>query len=82
MTALGEQLTQGYAQDREQCCAECKRTLDQIERDTGKRGMFLHWKDGVQQLLCDRCSKAYSVRETNLYGNTLFGRVNKLTGYR
>jgi hypothetical protein len=82
MVALSEQLTQGYAEDRAQECAECHHTLDQIEIETGKRQMFLHWKDEVQELLCPRCSAAYEVRATNLYSDTLYGRAKKLSGYR
>ena len=40
--------------------------------------MFLHWKDGLYQLLCPRCDAENVQKRKDLYGPTRFGWERKL----
>lgn len=42
--------------------------------------MFLHWKDGVYQVLCRACSDRYERKRLDLYGDTVHGHLKKLKG--
>lgn len=78
--ALIQQIATGYATDYGQRCQACNRTLDEIEALTGKRSMIVHMRDGVNQMLCRRCSDKYELKATTLYHNTLYGWLKKLRG--
>lgn len=58
-----------------ECAGPCKRTFAQISAETpGPHiNMTAHWKDGVYQLLCQRCDAAYVPKRKDLYGATRFG---------
>ena len=77
---LCQHIATGYANDTGQYCQECYRGLDAIERMTGRRSLYLHVKDGIKQLLCAFCSRAYELKATNLYRNTQYGWIKKLDG--
>lgn len=44
----------------------------------GQYSMFVHWKDGEYQMLCQACSDAYIGKRKDLYGRTKFGWDIKL----
>ena len=62
-------------------CGECGVTFEVLaERTRGAEvGMFLHWKDGMYQLLCAACDRKYVEARKDLYGPTRFGRDRKLS---
>jgi hypothetical protein len=41
--------------------------------------MFLHFKDGLYQLLCAHCDRRFVEQNKQLYGPTRFGRERGLT---
>ena len=58
-------------------CQECLRSWKDIgERDPQALAvkMFIHRKDGILQMLCDRCTDAYTHKRTDLYKGTQFGQ--------
>lgn len=75
--ALVAQLNNGQADDIGQHCADCCKSLDEIERLTGKRSLFIHMKDGMKVLLCKYCSDAYELVATD--SRTARGRFRWLT---
>lgn len=62
-------------------CGECGVTFEDLARRTlGEQvGMFMHWKDGMYQLLCAHCDRKYVERRKDLYGPTRFGWERKLS---
>lgn len=62
-----------------QRCDGCHDDLTTIAaRQNGSGSRFIHWKDGVYQFLCWRCSGNYAVANRQLYARTLWGYRNKL----
>lgn len=61
-------------------CGECGVTFEQLaDRTAGTQvGMFMHWKDGMYQLLCSKCDRAYVLQRKDLYGPTQFGKERGL----
>jgi hypothetical protein len=64
-----------------QGCGECGVTFAELAARTmgAEVGMFLHWKDGMYQLLCRACDRKYVQRRKDLYGPTRFGWDRKLS---
>lgn len=56
-------------------CQECNKTSDQLEKESadGNVRVTVHRKDGVYQMLCNKCSDAYEQKRRDLYGNTPYG---------
>lgn len=55
-------------------CAEC-------HADGGPAKAFMmHFKDGIYQFLCHRCSGAYARKRLDLYGETQWGHEHNLKG--
>lgn len=63
-------------------CQACHVSFDTLADQTPgpQVKMFLHWKDGVLQLLCRACSDRYTPKRLDLYGDTAFGHLKKLKG--
>jgi DNA-directed RNA polymerase subunit RPC12/RpoP len=60
-------------------CQECgERWMDMPDDGLGNVPMHLHDKDGIMQLLCNRCSDGYMQRRADLYRHTQFGFENRL----
>lgn len=58
------------------CQGWCKRTLEEIWRIDRTHSMFVHYADGEQLMMCDRCSTRFSQSQMNgLYKGTLFEKV-------
>lgn len=64
-------------------CMECHITFQQLARlQPGPQArMFIAMKDGVYQMLCPSCNMHYSER-CGQFEETLWGRKNKIRGYR
>lgn len=62
-------------------CGECGVTFAALaERTAGAQvSMFMHWKDGMYQLLCPACDRKYVEGRKDLYGPTRFGWERKLS---
>ena len=56
-------------------CQECNTPVETLAAmEPGDEfGMFVHWKDGVFQMLCRRCDAKYVAQRHDLYANTPFG---------
>ena len=61
-------------------CCECGVTFAELAAATAEPHvcMFVHWKDGLYQLLCSRCDARYVEQRKDLYGPTRFGLERKL----
>ena len=64
-------------------CGECGLTFEVLADQQSppaetQVSMFMHWKDGMYQLLCARCDRQYVEGRKDLYGPTRFGRGRKL----
>ena len=59
-------------------CGECRESCESIHARTGKATLYLHWKDGIYQFLCAKCSEKYAEKRKDLYGPTRFGHERKL----
>lgn len=75
-----ELLTSGRMPDG---CQECGRTyqrLDELSRGNGEADsrLVLERKDGIYQVLCMPCDRAYLEKRRDLYGKTPFGAANGL----
>jgi transcription elongation factor Elf1 len=64
-----------------EACGECGLTFAALAARTGQEhvSMFLHWKDGMYQLLCPACDRKYVEGRKDLYGPTRFGWERKLS---
>lgn len=63
-------------------CMECGTSMEALrarEAD-GNARLWVHWKDGIYQMLCRGCSDAYEKRRLDLYGDTAYGHMRKLKG--
>lgn len=62
-------------------CGVCGVTFEALaERTAGEEvGMFMHYKDGLYQLLCSACDRVYVPKRKDLYGPTQFGWDRKLS---
>src|SRR5271170_4400569 len=62
-------------------CGECGVTFEDLAARTmgDNVGMFMHWKDGMYQLLCAVCDRKYVEGRKDLYGPTRFGWQRKLS---
>ena len=62
-------------------CGECGITFEDLSATvaTPQVPMFMHWKDGMYQLLCARCDRKYVEGRKDLYGPTRFGWERKLS---
>jgi transcription elongation factor Elf1 len=62
-------------------CGECGLTFAVLAaRQQGEQvSMFMHWKDGMYQLLCAACDRKYVEGRKDLYGPTRFGWERKLS---
>jgi hypothetical protein len=63
-------------------CGECAVTFAALQEAApgGNVRMYVHWKDGIYQLLCPMCSDRYERKRLDLYGDTAYGWKNKLKG--
>lgn len=63
-------------------CGECQVTFGALREaaPAGNVRMYVHWKDGIYQLLCPSCSDRYERKRLDLYGDTAYGWKNKLKG--
>ena len=63
-------------------CQECGVSFEALEKAApgGNVRMYVHPKDGIYQVLCRRCSDAYTRKRVDLYGDTKFGWDRKLKG--
>lgn len=63
-------------------CGECGVTFAALEAAApgGNVRMFVHFKDGLYQLLCPGCSDRYERKRVDLYGDTAYGWKKKLKG--
>ncbi len=59
---------------------KCGVTFQQLEERAagGDVRMYLHFKDGIYQILCPTCSDQYVPKRVDLYGGTAFGHARKL----
>lgn len=64
-----------------QHCGGCGISFgDLAKREIGnKASMFLHWKDGLYQMLCRMCDAEYVQKRRDLFGPTRFGWERKLS---
>jgi hypothetical protein len=71
-----EQALEALSGKREPECQECLKSLTDLaaERGTDTVPMVAHWKDGVYQLLCVRCSDRYEQQRRDLYGETAYAK--------
>lgn len=62
-------------------CGKCCLTFEELAARTqgAEVSMFLHWKDGIYQVLCRACSDLYVSQRKDLYGPTPFGRERGLS---
>lgn len=72
-------LFQGQPPPGCQMCGVTFKALSDATPGTQVR-MFVHWKDGIYQILCKTCSDKYIPKRVDLYGATEFGKSLKLTG--
>lgn len=63
-------------------CHECGLSFRKLAESApgGDIKMWVHWKDGIYQVLCKTCSDRYIPKRVDLYGATDFGKSLKLTG--
>lgn len=66
-----------------QGCGECGLTFEVLADQQSppaetQVSMFMHWKDGMYQLLCASCDRKYVEGRKDLYGPTRFGWDRKL----
>lgn len=60
-----------FISSAERRCYQCGRSMREVEGDeAGNITMFVHFKDGVYQLLCPQCSVSYTAKRKDLYGDT------------
>ena len=63
-------------------CQECGVSAVAIRERShdGNCRLYVHWKDGIYEILCRPCSDAYEKKRLDLYGNTPYGWKRKLKG--
>jgi hypothetical protein len=59
-------------------CCGCNTTFAAMREREGAARLRLVPKDGVWQLICDRCFDYYATMRRDLYGHTPFGRKRNL----
>lgn len=70
-----EALATGKCPDQ---CGECRESCESIQARTGRATLYLHWKDGIYQFLCAKCSAKYAGQRKDIYGPTRFGHEQKI----
>jgi hypothetical protein len=76
--AANARLAENYLKYGTHKCEECNRGLDEIEIFTGKRSLFHHYKDGIEQMLCKLCSDQYEIKNRRLYAGTKYAKIKNL----
>jgi len=63
-------------------CMVCGVSMEalRVQSPDGNARLWVHWKDGIYQMLCRGCSDAYEKRRLDLYGDTAYGHLRKLKG--
>ena len=59
-------------------CPGCNRSLADMMASSGGVRMFLHWKDGEYQALCEICDAVYVEKRKDLFRDTQFGWDRKV----
>lgn len=57
-------------------CESCLKTLDTLERETGKRKLYMDYNDGVVALKCRKCADAATALKNS---TTAQGRMKHLS---
>lgn len=60
-------------------CQECGVTFARLKETTPEPRMKLHYKDQTLEVLCLPCSEKYEPKRRDLYGDTEYGHLRKLT---
>jgi len=63
-------------------CQECGVTPDELMNSSpdGNVRLRVYVKDGIYQVLCEKCGDAYERKRLDLFADTAYGQLKKLQG--